>query len=330
MFSSEIMAAINSIFALVKLKHSTHGRQIILNNDADQLYEISQYILTQYHINLPIYPFITQLLNKINRIAVENVAQLLEFLLATNNPIALFNLSMIYENGIEDSILKDLSKSLNFLQSATDADDPIALIKSGYFYYYGIEGHIPQAQEQAIRYFLQAAQQGNAVAQATLSAIYFNGIPDLIEPNLEEAYKFAELGANQSHPRAQYNLGVMLSQGIPNITPPDKIKGLYLIELAAQNGYSPAPSQLGKRTLSQGEFSSHKKFFSRLGPTTIGVRWRSSETTEEDLCEAMNISLKMGTELSKDPEYPYLTSHFKNEISEEVDSNRKARCKFTK
>lgn len=188
---------------------------------------------------------------------------------AQNNPLGLFALAVIYDNGL--GVQSDSQKSNQLyqqafpgLQTLANQNNLAAQYALGWILWWGkgVPPDIPKASqwiqksadqghyasqyhlggialegeddndEEALKWFQLAANQGLPAAQVNLGWMHYSGIG--IEEDLKQSAIWYEKAALQGLPRAQFLLGELheLGEGVPE----DLQKALFWYEKAAQQG----------------------------------------------------------------------------------------------
>ena len=180
------------------------------------------------------------------------------------DPIAQYNLALIYEKGKNQAVdidkAKDLfkaagknhviqamvslgniyvleqnvAKALPWLQSAVAQDDANAEFQMGWLIEKGL---IPQtSMEQAVKYYQKAADQGQIQAILALARLYQLGIG--VKKDIEKSTAYYKQLAQQNYPEAQFQLAKFcLSNMLKNCT---KQEAKTWLLQAEQNGYRDA------------------------------------------------------------------------------------------
>lgn len=124
---------------------------------------------------------------------------------AQNNPRSLFNLGLMYSNGIGTEINGTEAKEK--FEKAIELGLEDANSGLGYLYLKGIG--VKKNISLSMQYFEKAADAGNVEAMANIGALYMEEKMDS-----ESAAKYFKIAATKKHLSAIYNLGVLYLRGI--------------------------------------------------------------------------------------------------------------------
>lgn len=104
--------------------------------------------------------------------SLEKVFELYARSAELGNPIAQYNIAMMYSNG--ESVYVDYQQAAYWFTKSAQQDFPAAQYRLGEMYYFGIGG-LPRDQAKAVALFQAAAQQGDPDAQLNLAMIEGSG-----------------------------------------------------------------------------------------------------------------------------------------------------------
>lgn len=184
------------------------------------------------------------------------------------DPIAQYNLALIYEKGKNQAVDLDkakelykeagknevikamvslgniyvleqnVSKGLPWLNKAVSKQDEDANFHMGWLAEKGLLPH--SSTKQALTYYQKAADQGQANAILALARLYQNGVG--VKKNLEKSSSYYQQLAQQNYPEAQYQLAKFcLAKRLKNCS--QQQAKTWLIQ-AEQNGYHEATQLL--------------------------------------------------------------------------------------
>jgi TPR repeat protein len=153
-----------------------------------------------------------------------------------NHITALYNLAVLYDEGVPNLLEPDPSQAITYYQRATELGDDDAMCSLGFkffssdpetsfswfqkaahlgnreaqymignYYELGIGRQVSYAE--AYHWYIQSGLSGNPAAQCALGVLFEEGKG--VERNDTEAMKWYELAAEQGNADAQCNLGVM-------------------------------------------------------------------------------------------------------------------------
>lgn len=184
------------------------------------------------------------------------------------DPIAQYNLALIYEKGKNQAVDMDrakelykeagkhdvikamvslgniyvleqnVSKALPWLNMAIAKHDEEANFQMGWLAEKGLTPHA--SAQQALKYYQKAAEQGQSSAILALARLYQTGIG--VKKNIEKSAAYYKLLAQENYPEAQYQLAKFcLSNMVKNCS--QKEAKIWLMK-AEQNGYRDATQLL--------------------------------------------------------------------------------------
>ena len=119
------------------------------------------------------------------------------------NPIAQYNLGIMYANGI--GVPENDAEAVKWYRLAAEQGNASAQYNLGIMYDYG--RGVPENDAEAVKWFRLAAEQGNANAQSNLGVMYSNG--EGVPQNNIRAYVWFSVAATQGHESARSNRDIM-------------------------------------------------------------------------------------------------------------------------
>ncbi len=156
----------------------------------------------------------------------------------SGNARAQLLLGILYSDGTDPLVPKDLTRAAHWLQLATQGKDPLPHHLLGLMYFFG-QG-VPEDKDKA-RQHMDAALAGGYVASAHFMAdMLLSPIMPSYDPM--EAARWLEKGATLGDARCAYNLGVLHEQGLG--VPQDLRRAETLYRQAVSKGYVNAMNQL--------------------------------------------------------------------------------------
>ena len=108
--------------------------------------------------------------NKTKKKEYKNTLKAIEYYqksVKLDNPLSMFNLAIIYENG-EDIVEKDILKSIELYQKAADLSDTDAINSLGRIYQNGEEGIVEKDILKSIELYQKAADLGHSDSNSNL------------------------------------------------------------------------------------------------------------------------------------------------------------------
>ena len=156
----------------------------------------------------------------------------------SGNARARLLLGMLYSDGTDPLVPKDMTRAAHWLQLATQGRDPLPHHLLGLMYFSG-QG-VPEDKDKA-RQHMDAALAGGYVASAHFMADMLLS-PILPGHDPVEAARWLEKGAILGDARCTYNLGVLHEQGLG--VPQDLRRAETLYRQAVSRGYINAMNQL--------------------------------------------------------------------------------------
>ena len=176
-------------------------------------------------------------------ISMADQVSALEAAAAAGDPMALWQLGLMYESG--EGVAQDKAKAFGYFSQIADqhADtapkgieaDIVAhsFVKMGEYYKDGLpEAGVPQDDEYSNKLILHAASYfGDAEAQYQLARLYMNGTG--VEKDVGLAVNWVAVAAKKQHAASQATLGELLWRG--QEVRQRRARGLALIILAHQN-----------------------------------------------------------------------------------------------
>lgn len=148
-------------------------------------------------------------------------------LASQGNPVAQFNLGVMYKNG--QGVPQDAGEAEKWYRLAAEQGYAPAQNNLGTIYEEG-QG-VPQDAREAVKWYSLAAEQGVAVAQNNLGVMYDNG--QGVPKDDREAAKWYRLAAAQDEATAQGALGDLYRHG--RGVPKDRVVAYALYHVAATN-----------------------------------------------------------------------------------------------
>ena len=134
---------------------------------------------------------------------VIELIQLVQWMAEHGNPVAQYNLGLIYSQGY--GVPRDSTSAAEWYQKAAAQGYARAQNDLGLIY---LEGRgIEKNLKEAAKLFKMAADQGHSNAQYRLAVMFVTG--EEVEKNAKEAAKLFKMAADQGHSDAQYNLAAM-------------------------------------------------------------------------------------------------------------------------
>lgn len=161
------------------------------------------------------------------------VFSLYERAAAAKNPLALYNLGILYANGL-DGVKHDQFKAYELFQEAAILEVPQAQYEVGLMLERGL-GCLQNFSEAAF-WYEEGAKRGSLEAFNNLGALYREGHG--VEQNDERSFICFFRAADGGLPEGQFNLGQMYDQGIG--VEVDHDKALDLCRKAAYSGHEKA------------------------------------------------------------------------------------------
>jgi TPR repeat protein len=199
-----------------------------------------------------------------------NFDKIYESIKEIDNPSVHNFIGFIYRDGY-GSFEKNITKALNFFESAAKHNDVLALNNLGHMYYYG-KG-VENDYSKALYYYQLSAEQGVASSQYSLGNMYYYGIGEVKKDYLK-AFYYYQLSAEQGLANSQNSLGNMYYYG--KGVDKDYFKAHYYWRLAAdQNNY---PAKINITDLIYGNRNICKLFFKDL----ISTKKQLKELEEEN------------------------------------------------
>jgi TPR repeat protein len=152
------------------------------------------------------------------------------------NPVAQYNLGVLYENG--QGVPKDYARAVEWYRKGAEQGYSEAQNNLANMYAFGLG--VPQDAAEAVVWLRRAAQQGQSGAQYNLGIMYTlgQGVPK----DYEQAEAWLRLAAGQGEVEAQYNLGVMYERG--DGVAADVVEAYAWYLAAAAQGFEPAQPKL--------------------------------------------------------------------------------------
>ncbi len=135
----------------------------------------------------------------------EDLFNALQELADQGNPSAMYNLGMLYNNGIGTK--QDPEKAFDWFMKATEAGDPLGAFKVGCYYDGQFSGVVPINNEKALEYKLIAAEAGYVQAQRSVAQKYIS------MGNMEETFRWMKAMAAQGDAEAIFFLSSMYHKG---------------------------------------------------------------------------------------------------------------------
>lgn len=137
---------------------------------------------------------------------LKEAISLKEFRAYTKMALILLSKLETKETGISD----ELKKAEQLLRAAANQGDPLAQYNLGLIYKTGLQG-LNGDEVESLRWLLNASENGNLDAQNELGYIYTFGSKK-IKKNDEEALKWWKKAAEKGHVEAQYNLATFYAK----------------------------------------------------------------------------------------------------------------------
>jgi hypothetical protein len=152
------------------------------------------------------------------------------------NPVAQYNLGVLYESG--QGLPKDYKLAAEWYRKGADQGYSEAQNNLANMYAFGLG--VEQNPAEAVVWMRKAAQQGQAGAQLNLGIMYTlgQGVPK----NYAQAEAWLRLAAEQGEPDAQYNLGVMYEHG--DGVAADPVEAYVWYGAASIHGSAPAQEKM--------------------------------------------------------------------------------------
>lgn len=153
------------------------------------------------------------------------------------DPVAQYNLGVLYENG--QGVPKDYVLAVDWYRKGADQGYAEAQNNLANMYAFGLG--VTQDPAEAVLWMRKAAQQGQSGAQFNLGIMYTlgQGVPK----DYAQAEAWLRLAAEQGEAEAQYNLGVMYERG--DGVAPDAVEAYSWYLLAVGAGFAPALEKQG-------------------------------------------------------------------------------------
>jgi TPR repeat protein len=162
--------------------------------------------------------------------------ELFRALAERGNPVAQYNLGVLYENG--QGLPKDYKLAAEWYRKGADQGYSEAQNNLANMYAFGLG--VEKNPAEAVVWMRKAAQQGQAGAQLNLGIMYTlgQGVPK----NYAQAEAWLRLAAEQGEPDAQYNLGVMYEHG--DGVAADPVEAYVWYGAASIHGSAPAQEKM--------------------------------------------------------------------------------------
>lgn len=159
---------------------------------------------------------------------VEKAKQMYLAAAQKGHPQAMRQLGGLYFNGLLGK--RDDEKGLMWYKKAAKYGDRDALYQLGLFFETGVATPVNNAE--AVNYYQMAADKGHVKAKLALARMYRHGIGVAKDP--AKAEKIYQSLADQNNPYAQYQLALFYYDGASGEAKPDK--GKRWLQQAAKNG----------------------------------------------------------------------------------------------
>lgn len=211
----------------------------------------------------------------------DNVVSALQGAADAGQPIALWQLGLMYEAGL--GVEKDQARAFQYFSQIANehADAPPrsldadivaqSFVKMGDYYLHGVpDAGIAADNDRAHTLILHAAAYfGDADAQFRAGVLYLD--PEELGPNPLQSARWLSLAARKGHPAAQAKLGELLVTG--NGVEPQPVEGLMWLTLAQQRavGTSDEPwirdlSEAAMHSASAAQVEAARQAANALGP----------------------------------------------------------------
>lgn len=138
-----------------------------------------------------------------------NACKYFDLCAQSSNTNAMLILAHIY--GSESYQQKNMEKSLDLYNQASNLGDPIALRSLGILYYDGLE--VQRDNETALNYFLQASKKSDAESMYYLGEMYSEGY--VVKTDKERAKKYFEQSARNGYKKAILKIQSLVEEDPP-------------------------------------------------------------------------------------------------------------------
>lgn len=211
----------------------------------------------------------------------DNVVSALQGAADAGQPIALWQLGLMYESGL--GVEKDQARAFQYFSQIANehADAPPrsldadivaqSFVKMGDYYLHGVpDAGIPADNDRAHTLILHAAAYfGDADAQFRAGVLYLD--PEELGPNPLQSARWLSLAARKGHPAAQAKLGELLISG--NGVEAQPVEGLMWLTLAqrraagtADEGWIRDLSEAAMHSASAAQVEAAMQAANALGP----------------------------------------------------------------
>ena len=155
---------------------------------------------------------------------------------ASTNPIPLFNLARIYEEGV--CVPQDKQEAIRWYKKAAKTNYAPAMSRIGALY---LTGEAPLADPAAARlWYEKAFAAGDPDAELPLAWIYMSAVGG--PPEYEKALEISEPSLKKRNPAALHIAGLLYSNGLG--TKRDLVKGYQYLLMSANAGNEEAKAPL--------------------------------------------------------------------------------------
>jgi len=186
----------------------------------------------------------------------------------TENPHALHELGLLYENARpDDVILRDEAYAFTLFKQAADLGYKFSQFRMGCAYEYGLMG-CPIDPRLSIMWYSKAATQEEHQSELALSGWYLTGSEGVLQQSDTEAYLWARKAAMAGLAKAEYAMGYFTEVGIGVPASMEDAKRWYW--RAAGRFLLPSAAGRRKRRLTGGSTKLPESSRTARGPEALG------------------------------------------------------------